>query len=72
MSSVIDVYIARIADDRYSVKLIDRFTNDLGEMTQTKLLAYLSVRSLLDVTPGQVIKDLKVGDQTTVHFQRAL
>ena len=72
MGSVTDVHIERVADDRYSVKLIDGFTNDLGEMTPTQLLAYLNARPLIGVTPEQVVDTLKVGGKVTVHFQRTL
>jgi len=41
MARVTDVHIERIADDKYSVKLANSYTNDLGEMTQMQLFAYL-------------------------------
>jgi hypothetical protein len=72
MGSMTDVHIERIAVDKYIVKLVDGFTNDLGEMTQTELFAYLNVRPLLDATPQQVVDTLRVGGKVIVHFQRLL
>jgi len=72
MARVTDVHIERIADDKYSVKLVNSSTNDLGEMTQMQLFAYLKARPLLDVTAEEVIDNLKVGDQITVQFQGVL
>ncbi len=73
MSGVIDVHIRRVSDDKYSVKLsFDTFTNGLGEMTRMELYSYLKNRPLLDVTPERMIDSLRVGHQTTVHFQRVL
>lgn len=72
MARVVDVHIKRIADEKYSVNVVNSSTNDLGEMTQMQLFAYLKVRPLMDVTPEEVIDDLKVGDKITVHFQGVL
>lgn len=70
--SKIDVKIKKISDDRYTVKLIDAFVNDLGEMSETELDAFLTVRGLVDRAPEEVVDFINVGDEVTVQIERTL
>lgn len=73
MSSVSCVHIECVQRGKYSVKLVKTLTNDLGEMTETGLCAYLMTR--LGLTPEQAeqqVSPIKIGDKLTLPFQGAL
>jgi hypothetical protein len=61
--------IKRVTETVYTVRHYDRVASvDLGEMSGEALLAHLTTRHLMSGKPVEVIDQLEVGDEITVHF----
>ncbi len=59
-------------NERYAVKLIDTFRDDMGEMPEMQLFGYLKNRLLVDCTAEQVLEELTGKDEITVRFRSNL
>jgi hypothetical protein len=65
-----NIYIRRIADDRYTVRQYDEVLSvQLGDMNVDTLAQHLRFRDLIERTAEDVINSLNVGDETTVQFR---